>query len=191
MNADLVFFGRTVSMAQRRRRRVLVISIYSCLAVLMILLWFLTHWHRSGAYVIWAAILACRLFLGGYSRGGLVKPFNNKAPRQSEMPPPLLALKLRVYRPILAADEPTYRNDERELRQRDHAHYLAYQAVGIALCVPMLIASLRVVKPGLIPVPISSDELYYGLTLVALVLFLTLPQVILLWTEPDMEEAGR
>jgi hypothetical protein len=32
------------------------------------------------------------------------------------------------------------------------------------------------------------DAMYYGLTLVAIILFLTLPQAILLWTEPDMEE---
>lgn len=188
MNAELVFFGRRVSMAHRSRRRVLVVSIYTCLAVLLMVLWFLTHWRGTGAYVFWAAILACRFFLGGYYTGGLVKPFNNQAPRQSEIPPPLLALKLRVYQPILAAGEPAYRNDERELRQRDHAHYLAYQALGIAVCAPMLIASLRVIRPSLVPIPISPDELYYGLTLVALVLFLTLPQVILLWTEPDMEE---
>ena len=140
--------------------------------------------------MIWAAILACRLFLGGYYSGGLVKPFNNKAPKQTEMPPSILALRLRIYQPVPAGDESAWRNDERELHQRDHAHYLAYQAIGVAVCVPMLIASMRLIRPSLMSwIPMSPDAIYYGLTLVALILFLTLPQAILLWTEPDMEDA--
>lgn len=105
------------------------------------------------------------------------------------MPPTLLALKLRTYQPLPSDDGNTFKNDERELHQRDHAHYLAYQAVGVAVLVPMFLASLRVIKPGLVPLAISPDEIYYGLTLIAVTLFITLPQSILLWTEPDMEEA--
>ncbi len=188
MNAELVFFGRRVSMARRDRRRALVVSIYAALAVLMATLWFTSRWHGTGVYVFWAAMIACRLFLGGYYSGGLVKPFNGKAPRRADMPPSLLALKLRVYRPILAADEPKYRSDERELDQRDRAHYAAYQAIGAAICVPWLLSSLRIVRPGLLDgTGMSPDEMYFGLLLVVLTLFLTLPQAILLWTEPDME----
>ena len=32
------------------------------------------------------------------------------------------------------------------------------------------------------------DQLIYGLLICLFILFLTLPQAILLWTEPDMEE---
>jgi hypothetical protein len=190
MNAELVFFGCSISMAQRSRRRTLVVLMYGAFATLMAALWYFTHWRGTGAYVIWAAILACRFFLGGYYSRGLVKPFNSKAPRETAMPPTLLALKLRVYQPVLAAGDSAYRNDERELHQRDHAHYLAFQAAGIALCVPMFVASLRIIKPALLGwIPISPDEMYYGLTLIGIILFLTLPQSILLWTEPDMEDA--
>jgi hypothetical protein len=35
-----------------------------------------------------------------------------------------------------------------------------------------------------------ADQLYFGFALVILMLFLTLPQSILLWTEPDMEGPG-
>jgi hypothetical protein len=31
------------------------------------------------------------------------------------------------------------------------------------------------------------DKLVYGLLIASFILFLTLPQAILLWTEPDME----
>ena len=44
---------------------------------------------------------------------------------------------------------------------------------------------MRVEQSGLIP--IAPDEFYYGLGLIAIVLLVTLPQVILLWTGPDME----
>ena len=190
MNAELVLFGMRVNMAQRQRRRLLVVLIYTALAVLMAVLWYFSHWRGTG-YVFWACLLACRWFLGGYYAGGLVKPFNGKAPKRSDMPPPLLLLKLRVYRPVLAADEPAYRNDERELHQRDHAHYLAYQALGVAVLVPWLLSSLRIIKPGLLGgIPMSPDEMYYGFLMAALTLFLTLPQAILLWTEPDMEREG-
>ena len=33
-----------------------------------------------------------------------------------------------------------------------------------------------------------ADQMYYGFALVTLTLFLTLPQAILLWTEPDLEQ---
>ncbi len=98
------------------------------------------------------------------------------------MAPSLLALKLRVYQPWAPAQRflSAYRNDERELHQRDHAHYIAFQAVGVAVCVPMLIASLRLIRPSLMSwIPMPPDAMYYGLTLVAIILFLTLPQAIL------------
>ena len=189
MNAEVVFLGRRISMARRHRRRVLVVAIYAAFALLMATLWIATGWRGSGAWVIYAAIFACRFFLGGYYAGGLVKPFNNKAPKQHDSPPSLLALKLRVYNPVPAGDDSAYRNDERELHQRDHAHYLAFQAVGVAVCVPMFIASMRLIRPSLMSwIPMNPDAMYYGLTLIALILFLTLPQAILLWTEPDMEQ---
>jgi hypothetical protein len=104
------------------------------------------------------------------------------------MAPSLLALKLRVYKPVLSSDEQAYRNDERELHQRDHAHYLAYQAMGIALIVPWFLSSLRIIHPASFNWnAMSADEIYYGLLMAALTLFLTLPQAILLWTEPDMQ----
>jgi hypothetical protein len=107
------------------------------------------------------------------------------------MPHSLLLLKLRVYQPVLAGDESSFRNDERELAQRDRAHYMAYQAVGMAVLAPWLLSSVRVMRPGLPAwIPMGADQLYFGLTTVVLLLFLTLPQAILLWTEPDMVAEG-
>lgn len=188
MNAELVLFGRRVDMARRARRRTLVMAVYSVLAVLMAVLWYFTHWRGTGIYVFWGAMLACKVFFGGYYRGGLVKPFQYKKPANADVPPPLLALKLRVYQPVLQSDEDQFRSDERELHQRDHAHYQAYQWIGMCVVVTAFLPSLRVIREGLVPLGgMSPDELYYGLGLITILLFLTLPQAILLWTEPDME----
>lgn len=191
MRADLVFFGHRLDMASRARRRTLVVLLYGSIAALMAVLWITTHWRGTGYFIIYAALFACYFFFGGSYARGLVKPFNGRGPRQADTPPSLLALKLRVYQPVFS-DNPdaAYRNDERELHQRDRAHYIAYQVLGVLVSVILFIASLRATYAGFRAwLPISSDELYYGLTLFAVVLFLTLPQAILLWTEPDMEPA--
>ncbi len=188
MRAEVELLGTRVNMARRSRRRVLVAAIYGGLAVLIALLWWGTHWRGTGVYVFWAAMLACRFFLGGYYRGGLVKPFQYRRPVNAAMPPTLLALKLRVYQPVLEADEDGFRNDERELNQRDRAHYMAYQAIGMAGVLEAFGASMRIGIPRLQAwMTMPADQMYYGFSLVTLTLFLTLPQAILLWTEPDME----
>jgi VanZ family protein len=187
MNAELIFFGKSIDMAPQRRRRLLVVMIYAALAVLLACVWRFTHWHSSGAWVFWAIMLACRLFLGGYYYGGLVKPFRARDPNRYEAAPSLLMLKLRVYQPVPGVGE-SYRNDERELRQRDHAHYLGYQALGCAIALIWLIASLRNdISSVSAWMTMPPDELYCGIAMAAITLFLTLPQAILLWTEPDME----
>ena len=189
MRAELAFFGKRIDMSARIRRRALVVLMYLAFAVLVAILWHSTHWRAAGAWVVWAVIPACRLFLGGYYSGGLVKRFDGKAPQQLWLPPSLLALRLNFYRPVLAADKEAYSNDERELTQRDRAHYIAYQILAAALLVPMFVASLRTTsgKDLLDRLAIPPTEFYYGLTMIGVVLFFTLPQAILLWTEPDME----
>ena len=189
MNADLVLFGRRVDMARRARRRTLVIAVYSALAVLMAVLWYFTHWRGTGAYLFWAAMLACKLFFGGYYRGGLVKPFRYKKPVNADAPPPLLALKLGMYKPVLQAEEDAFRSDERELHQRDHAHYQAYQWIGSCVVVTWFVAYSRMIQPRLVLLPgMTADEFYVTVALIGVMLVMTLPQAILLWTEPDMEE---
>lgn len=190
MNAELMLLGKRVNMARQSRRRALVVVVYAALALVIALTWWWTGWRGTGAWVIYAMIVACRFFLGGYYRGGLVKPFVYRKPVNAEMPPPVLALKLRVYQPVLQADDDGFRNDEREMNQRDRAHYMAYQAIGSLVAVEAFVASMRMLSPKLQAwMGMPPDELYYGFALVALTLFVTLPQSILLWTEPDMEDA--
>jgi len=186
VRAELVLMGKRVDMAPRTNRRALVVLIYAGLAALMAGLWMVDGWHVTGVYLVFATILVNRLFLGGYGIGGLIKPFNGKAPKRSEAPPPFLMLALRVYQP--APEESEYRSDERELRQRDRAHYQAYQVVTVALAVVWLLADWKLSASRLLAwVPVSADLMLYGLVLAAIVVSVTLPQALLLWTEPDME----
>ena len=189
MRAEIAIFGKRIDMSARARRRALVVLMYLAFAVLLAILWNSTHWRATGAWVIWAVRAACRLFIGGYYSSGLVKPFNGKAPQQLWLPPSLQALRLNFYRPVLAADKEAYSNDERELTQRDRAHYTAYQILAAFLLVPMFVASLRTSsgRDLLDRLAIPPAEFCYGLTMIGVVLFFTLPQAILLWTEPDME----
>jgi hypothetical protein len=187
MRAELVLLGKRIDMSARKRRRKLVIFIYVAIAAVMIDTWFLDRWHGTGAYVLYAAFFACFMFLGGTYSTGLVKPFNNKRPRTYTDPPPFLLLRLRTYLPV-PGEGNDYLNDERELHQRGYAHYKAYQIIGLAVALIWALAMFRTLLPAWFRwISMKPDTLYYGLLLVVMVLFLTLPQSILLWTEPDME----
>lgn len=185
MRAELVLMGRRVDMAPRAHRRALVVLIYAGLTLLMAGLYLADGWRTSGYYLVFATILVNRLFLGGYDFGGLIKPFNGKAPRRSSAPSYLL-LALRIYRPEPSESE--YRNDEREVARRGQAHYQSYGVVVVMLTLVWLLAGWSAFKPQMLGwFPGSPQVLIYALVLGGLVLMFTLPQAILLWTEPDME----
>ncbi|MGA2851298.1 MAG: hypothetical protein ABSE46_20030 [Terracidiphilus sp.] len=191
MRAELVLMGRRVDMSRRARRRALVVGIYAVFAALIVGMWFVDQWHSTGTYIFWAAMLACWLFLGGYSQGGLLKPFNGKGPRQVDQAPSLLLLKLRMYPAITGHEEGGYRNDERELRERDRAHYQAYQAIAVVVVIAWMVAYAGMANRHFVAViPMTPAQVFYGLMLLTLMLIFTLPQCILLWTEPDMEGEG-
>ena len=186
MKAELVLMGRRVDMAARVHRRMLVVLIYATLAMLMAGLFALDRWRTTGYYLVFATFLINRVFLGGYNFGGLVKPFSGRAPERQD-PPPFLMLALRVYPKEPVRDE--YRSDEREMQHRDRAHYVAYQGMAVVLAVLWLLSSWNNFAPRLLAwIPLSPALLIYGVVLAATVVALTLPQAILLWTEPDMEE---
>jgi hypothetical protein len=187
MRAELVLLGKRVDMAPRAHRRALVVLIYAGVTMAMVGLWFIDRWRVTGVYMIFATILVNRVLLGGYNFGGLVKPFSGKPPRQRADLPPFLMLGLRLHRP--ESEESEYRNDERELQQRDHAHYAAYQCLAIGLAAMWLLADWEANAPRLLAWLPGGPAIYlYGLVLALVVVSQTLPQAILLWTEPDMAE---
>ena len=89
-------------------------------------------------------------------------------------------------------NERVFCSDERELRRRDSAHEIAYRILGMVVIFAFFIGYLRNSSDHLLNsvnlTAASFDPLLYGLLMVAFILFLSLPQAILLWTEPDMEE---
>jgi hypothetical protein len=187
VRAELVLMGKRIDMARRAHRRTLVVLIYAAMATLMACLWPVDHWRTAGTYMIFATLFVNRFCLGGYNFGGLIKPFNGKAPRQSDAPPSFLLLALHVYQP--APEDREYRNDERELVQRGNAHYKAYQAVMVVLCLLWFVVTFSRNNPRAMAwIHVPTEQLLYVLVLGTIVAGLTLPQAILLWTEPDMEE---
>ena len=120
--------------------------------------------------------------LGGLRGGGPVKSFSGRKPRlplitdESQDGTHTLDLDGRAERRNRIA----YALDERDREQRDHAHYVAYRIVRWALCMAatlgwaawfLLQGRFVALAPAL-------------LWLVAL-LALSLPQAVILWTEPD------
>ena len=68
---------------------------------------------------------------------------------------------------------------------------MAYKVLTIVLVVVWLLANWNTFRPKLLAwIPVSPSLLIYGVALAAIVVALTLPQAILLWTEPDMEAEG-
>ena len=81
--------------------------------------------------------------------------------------------------------------DERQVHRRDHAFFMAYRHLGLMLILVMLTASFRgTISSALVgPALAAALEKVGWLVFFAFVaLYGTLPQAILLWTEPDLED---
>lgn len=188
MRAELALFGMRFEMSRRARRRALVALVYAAFGALMAASWFLDHWRMRGTYFLMNfALLASWVVFVGYYPGGLLRPFDGYVRRRNASPPST-ALNLNGGPAAPAVRESL--NDERELRERDRAHYTAFRWFAIALlflCIlanPYLVGWLHLTADRIL-------DLFHGGLLVGLMLGLTLPQAILVWTEPDMEtEAG-
>lgn len=158
MNTKLVFLGKQINVASQSRRRWLLVLIYAGFALIAIS--FVTS-YRS--YPILISVLLGWIFLskllgGRYYEGGLIPPAGQ--------------------------------GDERDLRRRDHAYFVAYWWWDLTLFPALLAVGLKnnPFYPAWNPaLRIFIDRLPYGLLIAAGILYYTLPQAILLWTEPDME----
>jgi hypothetical protein len=82
-------------------------------------------------------------------------------------------------------------DDERESYRWDHATARAYPWIGHCLLVALVTTQLHskvseAAHPALFA---TFQQLPYSMLMAAGVLYITLPQAILLWTEPEMESA--
>lgn len=175
-----------LSMDQRSHRRRLVIAAYTILAILLAAGWMLDRFRTTGFYIYLAAFLMNYFVFGGYGPYGLVRPFTGTAPRQP-IPRSLVEVRLNLAGIRPAPETADSRNDERELRIRDRVHYQAYQWICALLAVVWLVAMSENGRSGFIPAALL-PVLLYLIVLPGILLAVTLPQAIILWTEPDMED---
>lgn len=152
-----------ISMNSRRNRRWLVVMLYVFIGLLIVLA---LQKHISDFAVWFVVFLVVNpLIFGdfmfwGKKYGGLLKPFRQ---------------------------DPERPNDERELAARDSAHFRAYTAVVLLLftllLVPDWVPSRYTEHFSPIEILSYTRTSLWGLFAVAI----TLPQAILLWSEPDIE----
>ena len=165
MKTYIRFSGTRISVATQSRRRTLVVLMYSVAGALAAM-WTGGLIQFTPCFVALSAwMLVFRLTFGGDPNGGLTEPFE--------------------------------KDDERETIRRDHAHYVAYRFLSTILVAALFCAwfyspnpATSVVSPG---VRFFLQHLPYGALFAGGILYFTLPQTILLWTEPDMTapEAGQ
>ena len=149
----------------RGRRRWFVALVYAVLAVFDLAMCYLTAKETVGAWFISGILTLLILFVG-----------------------------LMIIFSWIAGDMRA-RGDEREIHRRDHAHYLAYHFLGWALFGALFAGNFRglISIAPLLPLALRALllQLPYFLLLATFFLYATLPQAVLLWTEPDMEEELR
>jgi hypothetical protein len=197
MRTELILFGRHFKMASRSRRRQLVLIFCAAFAGLISASWLIDPSGYGGAFFTVEFTIFAGPILGGYLCGwfkpfnvGLVKPFGGNE---------VLKYSAQKNRSMLSQafypEEgfPGIRNDERELSQRDHAHFLAYRVVGGLVILAFLFEFMArgSARHKLSSLGISDTVVHQTIYLVlqaGYILTLTLPPAVLLWTEPDMEE---
>ncbi|MGA3045746.1 MAG: hypothetical protein ABSD67_03945 [Terracidiphilus sp.] len=190
MKTELRVAGFTLSMGTRRRRRALVIVIYLFLSALLCaaLLW--APWALGS--VLWFLFLVGlinRVFFGGLTTRGLVGPFASDIRPLwfRDDPPPASRIDRWIWR--RSPSRKDLQADEREDRLRDRVHYRSYRILTLLTYVVWGLFAIVRMGPFL---GMGSLPFDFALMVAAAVamLALTLPQAILLWTEPDMETEG-
>ena len=82
--------------------------------------------------------------------------------------------------------------DEREMHRSEHAHFQAYslfaKIVGAAIIAYIIFKGHNPITP-LVPAPLQGSMVQWPQALIMAIglLYISLPQAILLWTEPDMD----
>jgi len=197
MKTKLVLFGKQIDIASRARRRWLVSVFYGVFGALLLVNW-LKGSHTLGGFLTIEFTLLIGPVLGGYfagssnlfGRAGLVGPFT--ARKTLKYPDSASILRPSTLLHPVVDDDPELRSDERALRRRDYAHYVSHQVLGAVVSAGFLLeyCSHSVLSDDIERIGLSSaavNQIVYCLLQIAWILDVTLPQAILLWTEPDME----
>jgi hypothetical protein len=181
-----------IPMQQQSARRKLVVVVYAVLgAVCVASMVFAQTEPFLYSWAIYATMIVAFFVFGGSGRYGLIKPFPNKPPRQEPTMVDVIRLQLA---PMTAGtpEESSWKNDERELSRRNLAHYQAFQVIGIAVMVILVVATFGLRSAmGLrhaewLTVTLALNAIYV-MALIGSMLVVTLPAAIILWTEPDID----
>ena len=158
MKTGFDFFGKRINIASRTRRRWLLVLIYAQFIGLVIA-WFSVYGRSSDSFLIILAFLLLANILGGRSyKRGVVPPFTG--------------------------------GDERERYRRYYAHYVAYKYWDLTLIPALVAVAVRSLpfNPAWHPaLQVFLNRLPYGLLVASAIVYFTLPQAVLFWTEGDME----
>ena len=152
----------------RSKRRAYVVGYYACVTLLG-MVWGVTLYRDSRLVAVLIPVLyMVSIAMGGVKAGGLVRPFS------------------RFYDTTASTPEflrtPSCPVDERDLRVRNQAHYTAYSVMrALGLICTLVIVAVVVLDPRRL-VALVAFLLYP-----AYALLMSLPQAVLLWTEPDPE----
>ncbi|HZB88879.1 MAG TPA: hypothetical protein VE291_09505 [Terracidiphilus sp.] len=200
MKTELNLLVIKIDMAPRTNRRWLVAILYGTLAALMTLAWMRNRTGTAAAFIAINFGLAANLFIGGQYHGkyflfgsrGLVDPFdgNEILERNTRKKRSFFS---RLFYPEIG-DPRDLSNDERAIRRRDYSHFIAFRHLGSLVCLGLIIDFYNLNR-DLMPASLSSlshlgmsvDQVIFCILQVGWVFSCTLPQAILLWTEPDME----
>lgn len=190
MRASFRFLGIQFDMARQSRRRWLVLTVYFAIGVSIVSAELLNQlWVRFIApYLVFMIPIFVTLFLNSYVLGGverwgrgLIKPFYGNET--------LISYGMEG-RAVPGYFKSKYLNDELDIRRRNESHWRAYRWIYPIMGLAWWIALTKRGAP-LMPEWVSRlpFDTFLCCSLTALICFhATLPQAILLWTEPDMEE---
>ena len=181
MISPTTFFG--LSLRTRRQRRLLVAAyVLLTIAYLLIAL----HVSRGLAGAFLPMTITVGGLLGGIRSGGPVKSYERPSILNPDFTAttssyPVQTLNLSDIR----SPSRLFPLDEREQAQRDHAHYTAYRILRwllgvVTLSVLFLLQEQQRWMLAWYPV----------LLWCLLIVTLSLPQCVILWTEPDPPAAG-
>jgi hypothetical protein len=160
-----------ISLRTRQRRRMLVLAYYAVVLLLIAP----CIWKQK---VIPGALIIQTMTLGGFFGGiraeGVIKPYSEdiREPGYSGIQElNLNGVRAFAVRPLL---------DEREVHERDHAHYTAYRILRLSVGI---MGFLYVA--GMIAAPTFVANNISNLLWIFIVFVLSLPQSVILWTEPE------
>ena len=171
-----------IPVERQRSRRALVIGYYLIFLLFGV---FTVRFRGPGRYdsllplaLYWATLL------GGLSFSGPVRTFSRwqrelRLHTEDRRAPASLAWKY-VVKPV---NPPIDRLDEHDIAVRDRAHYLAYSALRWPAIAAVFVCGGFI----LFDTPQQVAHALYLLSVPVAVLFFSLPQVIILWNEPDLE----